>query len=96
MLTKRDIRILGKKIASLSSGRYYNQIADWFDLLDQVVQEVGCGEIHLDDCPQVFNSEGNGIIRLPYPFGLGDSDLQVYWSWYRMPSGRWEIICYLT
>jgi hypothetical protein len=90
-MTNKDIRKLREKVASLSSGRYYDQIAHWFDLLDQVVQDVSDGELGMGDrYPSVFNSEGYMMTQ------IGDSDLYVWWSYYRMPSNRWEIVCYLT
>lgn len=90
-MTNKEIRILREKIAGLSSGRYYDQIADWFDLLDQVVQSVSDGELEMGDSyPSVFNSDGTMMTQ------IGDSNFFVYWSYHRMQSGRWEIICYLT
>lgn len=91
MLTRREEKKLREEVASLSSGRYYDEISHWFDLLDQVVQNFSDGCLTLGcDCPQVYNNSGSSMIR------IGDSELFVWWSWYRMPSGRWEIVCYLT
>jgi hypothetical protein len=91
MLTRREEKKLREEVASLSSGRYYDEISHWFDLLDQVVQNFSDGCLTLGcDCPQVHNDSGSSMIR------IGDSELFVWWSWYRMPSYRWEIVCYLT
>ena len=91
MLTRREEKTLREKIASLSSGSYYDEISHWFDLLDQVVQNYSDGLLSLGrDCPQVYNDSGSSMLR------IGDSELFIWWSWYKMPSGRWEIVCYLT
>jgi len=96
-VTSKELKTLREKIAGLSSGRYYDSIYQWFDLMDQVVQSVCDGYHGVGcDCPQVYNDEGRGSL-IPIVYNItGDPDLFVFWTYYRMPSGRWEIICYLT
>lgn len=89
MLTRHEEKDLRNQIANLSSGRYYDQIFHWFDLVVKTAARFGL-IIDEQDCPQVYNDSGSSMIR------IGDSELFIWWSWYKMPSGRWEIICYLT
>lgn len=87
-MTRYEEKGLRELVAGLSSGRYYDEIVHWFDLLVKTVERYG---LTIDqDCPQVYNDSGSSMIR------IGDSELFVWWTWYRMPSYRWEIVCYLT
>ena len=89
-MTNKEIKILREKIAGLSSGVYYDSIFQFFATLDGVLLANNC--VMDPEYPQVYNDEGRNILK----FNVGDQEFQVFWTYYRMQSGRWEIICYMT
>lgn len=89
-MTKSEEKQLRDSIASLSSGRYYDEVYHWYSWLCDILRNFGITSV--DDCPQIFNNEGRQVTR----FMDGDVQKSVFWTYYRMQSGRWEIVCYLT
>lgn len=81
---------LREKVAALSSGRYYPTLWAWQLDLIQVLTDFG---FTLDNSApfQVYNDEGKGTLRV-----AGEEETRVFFTWYRMPSFNWEIVCYLT
>jgi len=76
-----------KSVANLSSGNYYyGEFYHFYDMLCQVLRDYGITNI--DECPQIYSNEGRGAI--------GFEGGQVIYTYYRMPSFRWEVICYVA
>lgn len=82
-------------IASLSTGgpgTYYHQIPHWWEKVFKILADAGIppkrGEC---DPPILYNIEGHWLLPLR---GVTDTQLVVYI--YRMPSGNYEIINYLS
>ncbi len=82
-------------IASLSTGgvnTYYPSTEEFFTRLEWVLRENGFAPEGLTH-PLIHTSEGRG--RLPVVMIGGDQPLfDIMYTWYRMPSGNWEMICY--
>lgn len=91
-----------KAFSGCSSGKYYNSKSEAIDTFNATLEEHG---FHLDyaDCCNWSSDEGSVGVRVlieadgpfdvdGYPRCVG----YVHFSWYRMQSGRWEVIGYLT
>jgi len=79
-------------IAKLSTGRYYPQIREWWGLVWGVLNDAGIPpERGENDPPVLYNIEGHWLLPLR---GVTDTQLAVYI--YRMPSGNYEIVNYLS
>jgi len=92
-----------ERIASLSTGNsnptfaggrapHYDEVSHWFRCLCRVLT-VG-GYEPLSGVPSVFNREGRDIVRFASVTDPSQEG-RVWWTYYRMESGRWEIICYI-
>jgi hypothetical protein len=92
-MTNKDIKILREKIAGLSSGVYYDEVYHWYSKLKDILVEQ-FGVAYIDDCPQIYNDEGRQVTNFTDP--NTQMSYCVFWTYFRMQSGRWEIICYLT
>jgi hypothetical protein len=85
---------LRNAVASLSSegvGTYYSQLHYWWGRVQHTLKEGGFPlERREDDPPIVYGVEGRWIL----PLGGTNTRLCVYV--YRMPSGNYEVVNYLT
>ena len=85
-------------VANLSTGnqpnQYYDEVSHWWERLLAALLEHNLEPVCID-CPQVYNGEGAAHVTLQTIGGI-EVDSRLRWTWYRMPSGRWEIISYLT
>ena len=81
-----------EEVARLSTGHYYKSVHQWYARLCECLHRHNCKVI--SECPQVYNQEGRAVIRFQNEDGTETE--QVFWTWYRMPSSNWEIICYVT
>jgi hypothetical protein len=95
-MTHTEFKKLSCDVAEISTGgkngRYYDEISHWYCLLDNVVQNANC-TMSVYEYPKVYNAEGRGLLEFV------DDEYKVYqilWTYFRMSSGRWEIICYVT
>ena len=89
MATLRKIRNL---VADCSTGEYYAQIYDWYAKIRESLEAENWTVS--DECPQVYSSgDGHSLLNVVDSSGR---ERHVWFSWYRMPSFNWEIICYLT
>jgi len=81
---------LSEEIATLSSGTgpYYERIEDWYEALKIILQKHECFPNIL---PEIHTNEGRGFVEF-----TGTRNGQIYFTWYKMPSGRFEVICYLS
>jgi len=96
VLTKNGKRILAsaavrEEVARLSTGTYYTQFAHWVGALGAVLDKhhlqlsIGIETPH--------NQEGRGMRELITP--SEEVVGHMWFSYYRMESGNWEVICYL-
>jgi len=99
-------RKLGKEIAALSSGKYYDEIplGDVSDILKRygmvMLQEDNTewagwltgreGQATMPLAPISSKTDGSDPSYTPY------SNTGLHFSWYRMPSNRYEFIIYVT
>ena len=91
MTIKKKLR---NRIADLSSGPvYYDEVSDWHVLVKYVLRDFGLS-FRRDQTPDIHGNEGRGLLAIEDEFGVTVSHL--CFTWYRMQSGRWEIINYLT
>jgi hypothetical protein len=87
-------RKMRQKVAETSTGEYYRSVASWWSLLEIVLGEFGY--ITQDvNFPQIHTDAGYSLLTI-HPEDNPDQLAYIWWSWYRMPSGNWEIICYIT
>ena len=78
-----------KQISECSSGKYYESSCDYFKKIIDIFYHYG---LHTD---QLTVHSNNGQ-RLIYIFNKGDIIGNLYLSWYKMDSGNWEMIGYIT
>lgn len=95
MATKMT-RKLRNEIASLSTGgvgTYYTSPGVFFTRLEWVLREGGFEPV--GDPPTIHTNEGRYTTPVA-PVGMIAPLFDVVTTWYRMPSGNWEMICYPT
>ena len=98
---------LRNDIASLSTGgvgTHYTHTGGFFTRLDRVLwdnglrvttQEQGLPGMSCLEYPIIHTPEGRG--RIEVTTTGGEMPLfDIVYTWYRMPSGNWEFICYPT
>ena len=92
ILARASIR---KQVAALSTGVYYDNFQQWATLLAQVCQQHGLKVFGGVDTPH--NHTGCGIAYLVEDVESPERGVgQIWFSYYRMPSSRWEIVCYIA
>lgn len=79
-------------VSSLSSGAYYERPRHWWEKLCDTLQKYGY-DLNDDDFPVFYSEEGRGSVSISKE---GEEAGRVIFTWYRMPSFNWEIICYLA
>lgn len=82
--------------ACSTSNRYYDTKGDAIDTFDIALQEYG---YRLDDVDIVDMSGDEGRVHWAVcidSLDYGEVVGQAVFSWYRVPSGRWEVIGYLA
>lgn len=84
---------LRNAIASLSTGVYYEHFHTWYEALEQLLGEYGFTP--QEDYPAIYNDEGRDSMGVVDP-QTGEEVGYIWYSWYRMPSSRWEVICYVA
>jgi len=77
-------------ISRFSTGTYYNRVEEWFYPLQFNLKQVGV--TIMSECPQFPQNEGDGRLII----NNGKEEMYIYFTFYKMESGRWEIINYLT
>lgn len=87
------------QIADLSTSGidgYYTSPAKFFGKLDWTLRQSTEGLQMADDYPQTHIDEGRGRIAVS-KIGMEAHPLfDVTYTWHKMPSGNWEIICYAS
>lgn len=78
--------LLSEKIASLGQNQYYDEIVDWYRELVHILSKNEC---HTEPLPDIHSDKGKGFIAF-----TGKEEGQVFFTWYKMPPGRFEIVCY--
>jgi len=85
-------------VSDLSSGsphgRYYDEVSHWWVALTSVLRDYYDGLTPCVDCPVFYNNEGRGSVMLQDAEG-NESPKRVVYTYYRMQSGRWEIVAYV-
>lgn len=83
-----------ERVAGCSSGpKYYFSKGEIIDTLNRAVSPYAL-ELEPDDCIDMPNNDGHKIIGVNNANGRCVGNVWV--SWYRMPSGRYELIAYIT
>ena len=94
MATKLTTK-MREAIASCSTGgvgTHYHHVGEFFVKLERVLREGGF-EFEDLEYPSIHTTEGRG--RLPVCLeGMHTPLFDVVFTWHRMPSGNWEMICY--
>jgi len=93
-------RKMREAISSCSTGgvgTHYPSPSRFFSKLEWVLREGGFEYFDLE-YPTIHTNEGRGLLGVVI---LGDAQVadplfDVVFTWYRMPSGNWEMICYPT
>jgi len=83
-------RAFREEAAGLSSGKYYDEIHEWYSVLLMVLNKYGFDTNQ--ECPQVYNCQGRSVVYFEDDNGKCH---QIFWTYYRMQSFRWEIVCYV-
>ena len=79
------------KFSTGSEAPYYGCVEQWFYALLGGLKVNNI--VMMSYCPQFPQNEGSGHLIINVH---GREELYIFYSYYKMPSGRWEIICYLT
>jgi hypothetical protein len=79
---------LRKAIASLSTGDYYQRPEDWFREVVLILRSFDC---EVEPMLEINTAEGRSTIGF-----TGEHIGSIFYTWYRMPSKRFEIVCYVT
>jgi len=88
---------LRNAIAALSTGgvgTYYASPGEFFTRLEWVLREGGFEYEDLAH-PTIHTNEGRGLLPVCL-LGMDTPLFSVAFTWYRMPSGNWEVVCYPT
>ena len=84
-------------IASLSTGgvgTYYPSHGAFFTRLDWVLRQEGFQPSSSMFPPLFHTNEGRGLVPVSM-IGMEEHPLfDVVYTWYKMPSGNYEIVCY--
>lgn len=78
--------MLSHELASIGVNFYFDEMADWYRELQWVLSKHECRP---GPMPEIHCDKGNAFIEYE-----GKENGQIYFSWYKMPSGRWEVVCY--
>ena len=88
MKIAKKIREAVAGLSTQGRGSYYRTPYQWYEKVATVLQENGL--TLQSECPQFFNEQGRSALHIE---GV---DSQVWFTYFRMASGNWEIIGYLT
>jgi len=97
VLTKNGKRILAnarvrEEVAGLSTGTYYTQFSHWVGALGAVLDKHRLQLSMGVETP--YNEDGSGMREIISP---SEEVVGFLWfSYHRMQSGNWEIICYIA
>lgn len=78
--------MLSHHIADLSTGPYYEKPEVWYEQLTLTLKRHDCEP---EGMPEIHTHSGQGYVKYN-----GREEGQIFFTWHRMPSNRWEIICY--
>jgi len=93
-----------EEVASLSTGVYYPQFVDWIEKIERILQKYRLSAYNSLDFPlhegldTPHTRDGHTLMPIyqtdggTHPPTVGN----LWYSWHRMESGNWEIICYLA
>lgn len=73
-------------IAGLSTGVYYERPEVWYEQLKLTLAKYECVA---GPMPEIHTREGKALISYS-----GRTEGNIFFTWYQMSSGNWEIICY--
>lgn len=78
---------LANDVCSLSSSKdYYYNLNAWYEALKATLAKHGCEP---EPMPPVHTHKGKAFIDFS-----GRFEGSVFFTWYRMPSSNWEVVCY--
>jgi hypothetical protein len=92
IITRNRISGVVCRFSTGSEAPYYGRVEEWFYPLKYSLQKVGV--VILSECP-TFGPDpegGDGYLSITN----GKEDLYIFYTYYPMSSGRWEVVCYLT
>ena len=90
IVTRNRISGVVCRFSTGSEAPYYGRVEEWYYPLKDSLRRVGV--IVLSEIPVLYQSEGDGRLVVTN----GQEEMYVYFTYYQMQSGKWEIICYLT
>ena len=81
-------------VASLSSGVYYQHPSHWWNRLTAILESEGLTPSFA--MPVFYSEDGRATMVLETLSGEGVDNTVLCFSWHRMASYNWEIVCYLS
>jgi hypothetical protein len=90
-------QVTRNSIASLSTGgagSYYQHPSHWWNRLTAILESEGLKPML--DMPIWYTDDGHATMALETLSGEGVDNVVLCFSWHRMQSYNWEIICYLS
>lgn len=77
---------LSSDIAKLGEKFYFDKVQSWYKQLCLILTEHKC---EAGPLPDIHSDSGRGFVEF-----TGKHEGQVFFTWHKMPSGRYEVICY--
>ena len=90
IVTRNRISDIVVQFSTGGEAPYYRGVEHWFYSLLGGLKVTGVRV--LSECPEFPQAEGDGRLIVTN----GKEEMYIYYTFYRMQSGRWEVICYLT
>lgn len=78
--------MLSHDIADLSTGPYYESPKAWYEQLKLTLIKHKCT---VGPMPDIHTHQGQDFIDY-----TGREEGRIFFTWYQMPSSRWEMVCY--
>jgi hypothetical protein len=90
IVTRNRISGVVCQFSTGSEAPYYERVEHWFHSLSGGLKVINV--IMMSVCPIFTQNEGCGHLII----NTGREEEYIHYSYYKMPSGKWEIVCYLT
>lgn len=78
--------MISHDVIALSEQWLFVSVQRWYEMLVEILKNHHCTAGPL---PEIHTDKGRGFVEF-----TGRENGQVYFTWHKMPSGKYEIVCY--
>jgi hypothetical protein len=78
--------MLSHEIAKVGVNFYFEEMADWYREIEYILSKHNCKP---EPMPEIHTDKGSAFVEFN-----GKYEGQIYFTWYKMPTGRWEVVSY--